>query len=292
MRAPDELISDEEVAINLLRNALQRAVDKRLGEKIGIAFSGGVDSSLIAALAKGKESKITLYSVGLENSHDVRQAIRAAELLGLKNYLRLKIVTQNEIEFFLPKVIKAIGSIDLTQISIGTPLFIAAERAHDDGIKIMLSGQGADELFAGYHRHAKAFEKGADVLHQEIIKGIKNIAEVDLRRDTAVTAANSIEMRTPYLDDDVIEIGLRIAPELKIRKTGEGYKNKYILRRLAEDVIPHEIAWKGKKAVQYGSGIHRALDKLSRAHGFRGIGRVKHYLISIAEKCDIPVEET
>lgn len=291
MRAP-ELITDEDIAINLLRDALRKAVDKRIGQKTGIAFSGGVDSSLIAALAKGKESKITLYSVGLENSHDVSQAIRAAELLGLKDCLCLRIVTQDEIESCLPKVIKAIGNVDTTQISIGTPLFIAAERAHDDGIKIMLSGQGADELFAGYHRHAKAFEKGADVLHQEIIKGMQNVGEADLKRDTAVTAANSIELRTPYLDDDVIEIGLRIAPELKIRKTGEGYKNKYILRRLAEDVIPHEIAWKEKKAVQYGSGVHRALDKLSRAHGFRGIDRLKCYLISIAEKCDIPVEET
>jgi len=288
MRAPDELISDENVAINLLRDALHRAVDKRMGQKTGIAFSGGVDSSLIAALAKG--SRITLYSVGLENSHDVRQATRAAELLGLKNCLRLKTITQNEIESLLPKVIKATGSPDPTQISIGTPLFIAAKKAHEDGIKIMLSGQGADELFAGYHRHAKAFEEGGDALHREIVRNVKNIAEADLKRDTAVTAANSIELRTPYLDDEVIKIGLRIAPGLKIRKDGEGYKNKYILRRLAEDVIPHEIAWKEKKAMQYGSGIHRALDKLSRAHGFRGIGRVKRYLVSIAEKYDIPLE--
>jgi len=291
MRAPDELISDEDVAINLLRDALYRAVDKRIGGKIGIAFSGGVDSSLIAALAK-ERSEVALYSVGLENSHDVHQARRAAELLGLKDCLCLRIVIQSEIESYLPKVIKAIGSVDPMQISIGTPLFIAAEKAHDDGIKIMLSGQGADELFAGYHRHAKSFEKGADVLHQEIVKGMQNVGEVDLKRDTAVTAANSIELRTPYLNDDVVAIGLRIAPELKIRKTGEGYKNKYILRRLAEDVIPHEIAWKEKKAVQYGSGIHRALDKLSRAHGFRGMGRVKRYLVSTARKCDIPVEET
>jgi len=291
MRAPDELISDEDVAINLLRDALCRAVDERLGRKIGIAFSGGVDSSLIAALAK-ESSEVALYSVGLGNSHDVHQAARAAELLGLKDCLRLKIVTQDEIEACLPKVIKAIGNVDPTQIGIGVPLFIAAEKAHDDGIKIMLSGQGADELFAGYHRHTKAFEKGADVLHQEIIKGMQNVGEVDLKRDTAVMAVNSIELRTPYLDDAVIEAGLKIAPGLKIRKMGEGYKNKYILRRLAEDIMPREIAWKEKKAVQYGSGIHRAMDRLSRAHGFRGIGRVKRYLISIAEKCDIPVEET
>jgi len=245
MRAPAALIRDEDVAINLLRDALCRAVDERLGGKIGIAFSGGVDSSLIAALSK-KRSEVALYSVGLENSHDVRQAARAAELLGLKNCLCLKIVTQDEIEACLPKVIKAIGNVDPTQISIGTPLFIAAKKAQDDGIKIMLSGQGADELFAGYHRHTKAFEKGAEVLHQEIIKGMQNVGEVDLKRDTAVMAVNSIELRTPYLDDAVIEVGLKIAPGLKIRKMGEGYKNKYILRRLAEDIMPHEIAWKVK----------------------------------------------
>ncbi len=291
MRALDELISDEDVVINLLRDALQRAVYERLEPKVGIAFSGGVDSSLITAMAK-ERSEVVLYSVGLEDSHDVRQAARAAELLGLKDCLRLKIVTQDEIEACLPKVIKAIGNVDPTQISIGVPLFIAAKKAHDDGVNVMLSGQGADELFAGYHHHITAFEKGADVLHQEVIKDIQNIAEVDLKRDTAVTAVNSIELRKPYLDDDVIKIGLRIAPELKIRKTGEGYKNKYILRRLAEDIVPRDIAWKEKKAMQYGSGIHRAMDRLSRAHGYRGAGRVKRYLISIAEKCNIPVEET
>lgn len=273
------MISDERTAIKLLGGALQKAVAERLAPKTGLAFSGGVDSSLISALAR---SGITLYSVGFEGSHDLQHAQYAAEVLGLDGKLHAKVITQKEIEEYIPDVIRSIKSTDPMAVEIGLPLFIATREAHDDDMKVMLSGRGADELFAGYQRYIRISENG--YLADEIKKDVKNLVEIGIDRDRALASANSIELRTPYLDRNVIEIGLQIAPELKIRKKDGSYMRKYILRRVAENIIPHELAWTEKRAMQYGSGVHRGLGKLARSCGFVGIGSVKRYIISIAKE--------
>ncbi|MCD5409411.1 MAG: asparagine synthase C-terminal domain-containing protein [Methanocellales archaeon] len=270
------MISDERTAIKLLGGALQKAVAEGLAPKTGLAFSGGVDSSLISALAR---SDITLYSVGFEGSHDLQHAQYAAEVLGLNGNLHAKIITQKEIEEHIPDVIRSVKGTDPMAVEIGLPLFIAAREAHKDGMKAMLSGQGADELFAGYQRYIRISEKG--YLADETKKDVKNLVEVGIDRDRAVASANSIELRTPYLDRNVIEIGLQIAPELKIRKKDGSYMRKYILRRVAENIIPHELAWMEKKAIQYGTGVHRELGRLAKSCGFRSTGC---YLASLAQE--------
>ncbi len=118
-------------------------------------------------------------------------------------------------------------------------------------------------------------------LADEIEKDVKNLVEIGVKRDHAVASANSIELRTPYLDRNVIEIGLQIAPELKIRKKDRTYMRKYILRRVAENIIPHELAWMEKKAMQYGTGVHRELGKLAISRGFES---TKCYLTSLAQE--------
>jgi asparagine synthase (glutamine-hydrolysing) len=258
------MISDEETAVKLLGSALQAAVTKMDGE--AVMFSGGVDSSLISALAR---NGITLYAVGLEGSHDLRHAEYTAELLDLEDNLRIKIITQKEIEENIPNVIHLVKSAEPMAVEIGLSVFIASKEAHNDGTRVMLSGQGADELFAGYQRYIRIFQEGKDALVREIRKDVENLVETGIQQDCRIASANSIELRTPYLDQNVIEIGLRISPELKIRKIGGSYKRKYILRRVAENIIPYELAWKEKKAMQYGTGLHRELGKLARAHGFR-----------------------
>lgn len=267
------MISDERTAIKLLGGALQKAVAEGLAPKTGLAFSGGVDSSLISALAR---SDITLYSVGFEGSHDLQHAQYAAEVLGLNGNLHAKIITQKEIEEHIPDVIRSVKGTDPMAVEIGLPLFIAAREAHKDGMKVMLSGQGADELFAGYQRYIRSLH-----LADEIEKDVKNLVEIGIDRDRAVASANSIELRTPYLDRNVIEMGLQIAPELKIRKKDGNYVRKYILRRVAENIIPHELAWMEKKAIQYGTGVHRELGRLAKSCGFRSTGR---YLASLAQE--------
>lgn len=262
-----ECIADEALASKALLDALERAVKKRCYHPCALAFSGGLDSSLIAALCREAE----LYSVGMEGSHDIKQTKKAAQLLGLSDKLHLHELTLDEVESAVPDVIRAIESRDPLKVSIAMPLFFASRDASNDGIRVMLSGQGADELFAGYKRYESM---NPSELESALRKDLDNIAENNLERDDAATMANAVELRVPYLDRVVVELALSIAPGLKIHNA----TRKYILRLAAGDVLPGELILKEKKAAQYSSGIYSALEKLARKNGYRGARAVGRYL--------------
>lgn len=267
-----ERIDDESTASEALFNSIERAVKKRCYSPCGIAFSGGLDSSLLAALNHEAE----LYSVGMEGSHDVQQTKKAADLLGSDNKLHLHELTMEEVESALPDVIRAVESSDPLKVSIALPLFFASKDARNDGIRVMLSGQGADELFAGYKRY-ESMKPGE--LESALRSDLDNIAANNLERDDAVTMANAVELRVPYLDKEVVELALRIAPQLKICN---GVR-KYILRLAAAKLLPEELAWKEKKAAQYSSGVYSALEKLAKKNGYRGDRFLGRYLEDLRE---------
>ncbi len=265
-----EQITDEALASLALFNAIECAVEKRHYEPCAVAFSGGLDSSLIAALSREAE----LYSVGMEGSHDVQQTKNAAFLLGLSDKLHFHELTTDELESAVPQVMRAIESSDPLKVSIAIPLFFTSNDAHSDGIRVMFSGQGADELFAGYRRYESL---NAHELESALRKDLDNIAANNLERDDAATMANGVELRVPFLDKEVVELALRIAPELKIHKG----MRKYILRLAAGKILPGELAYKEKKAVQYSSGIYSALLKLARKKGYSGERGLNRYLDKI-----------
>ncbi len=258
-----ERITDENKASKALYSALEIAVRKRILVPCAVAFSGGLDSSLIAALSREAD----LYSVGTAGSHDLKQAKKAASMLGLEEKLHFHELSTEEVESAVPLVIRAIESTDPGQVSIALPLFFASKDARNGGFRVMLSGQGADELFAGYKRYESLDARG---LESALRKDLDNIAENNLERDDAVTMANAVELRVPFLDRKVIEVALRIAPELKMHN---GVR-KYILRLAAGRILPPELAFKEKKAAQYSSGIYSALEKLSKKNGYaKEVGR-------------------
>ncbi|CAG0977518.1 asparagine synthase (glutamine-hydrolysing) [Methanosarcinales archaeon] len=265
--SPGEILAEEFAAKDLLFEAIERSVKKRQFVPCAIAFSGGLDSSLLTALCRDAK----LYSVGMAGSHDIDQTKKAAQLLGLSDNLHLHELTMDELETAIPAVIRAIESSDPMKVSIALPLFFASKDARFDGFRVMLSGQGADELFAGYKRYESmnSLELGI-----ALKKDLDNIAENNLERDDAVTMANSVELRVPYLDKNVVELALRIAPELKIHN---GIR-KYILRLAAGKILPDELAWKEKKAAQYSSGIYSAMEKIARKNGYRGERALGRYL--------------
>lgn len=265
--AAGERITDENTASKMLYNAIENAVKKRRYTPSALAFSGGLDSSIIAALCPQAE----LYSVGMAGSHDIAQTKRAAQLLGMEDKLHLHELTIDDVELALPDVIKAIGSCDPLKVSIAMPLFFASKDAHNEGIRVMLSGQGADELFAGYKRYESM--KPSE-LELALRKDLDNIAENNLERDDVVTMANAVELRVPYLDREVVELALRIAPELKVHNG----MRKYILRLAAKALLPHELVFKEKKAAQYSSGIYSALEKIARKNGYKGERALGRYL--------------
>jgi len=284
IKEPQKRISDEFEAVFHLKAVIEKALELRLTSASGIAFSGGIDSTFLAVLAKRINPAISLYTVGLPDSHDITQAKKAAEAIGMKDSLKIHILSVKEIETLVPRVIRATESVDPMKIAIGIPLYVVAKIARETGKRIILTGQGADELFAGYRRHEVFLEQGSEVIDREIYSDIKKISTVNLERDDMVTMANSVELRVPFLDKDVIKTGLAIIPELKVLKKDGFYIRKYILRKTAEYLLPPELLWKEKKAIQYGTGVQKILNKLAREADFsqRGEKHIEKYLRKIA----------
>jgi len=286
IKPPQKRISEEHEAALRLRAALEKAVELRLTSNSGIAFSGGIDSAFLAALAKKFNPASALYAVGLPDSHDIIQAENAAEAVGMKDSLKIHLLSLEEIEAAVPHVIYATESVDPMKIAIGLPLYIVAKTAKEDGKRVLLTGQGADELFGGYKRHEVFLEKGPQLLDREIYSDLRNISVINLERDDMVAMANSVELRVPFLDKEVINVGLAIRPELKVLKKDGLYTRKYIIRKAAEDLLPPELLWKEKKAIQYGTGVQKTLDKLARDAGFskKEGDHVEKYLRQVASE--------
>ena len=244
------------------RRLIEHAVEKRLpdkGTKIGILFSGGVDSTLLAFLCKKHGHDFICYTAALEEegmqpAPDFVSAKKVAEQLGFP----LKAITINieTVPDYLKKIVPLIEDTSVVKVGVALPFYLAAEQAKKDGVRILFSGLGSEELFGGYERHEKAQN-----INKECVSGLLKMYERDLYRDDVVMMAHTIELRLPFLDNELVEYAVKIPAEYKIR---DGIK-KYILREIAKDEgIPHDFAFRKKEAAQYGSRFDRALEKLAR----------------------------
>lgn len=158
------------------------------------------------------------------------------------------------------------------------PAYLAAEMAREDGIKVMLSGQGADELFAGYHRYLKFYQEQGEEAQKNLNTDINNLYQVNLQRDDAVTMASGVELRVPYLDLDVINMAMNIPMEYKIKGEDDQLR-KCILREVARDLgVPEENVKRPKKAAQYGSGIDKMLRRVLKDEDILKNEDIKFYI--------------
>jgi asparagine synthase (glutamine-hydrolysing) len=248
-----------------LKESLVNAVVSRLPKrKFGIMFSGGVDSSLIALLAKQHNADFICYAVGIKGAADIEAAKKAANLMKIP--LKFKIFTLKEAEKIIKKVTKivgpgtrtSLGECDSTltmKVGVGSVVYAAGILAKKDKINFLFSGLGSEEIFAGYERHISA----ADV-NKECWKGLKAMWKRDLTRDIPIAEKLRIKIATPFLDDDLIKTAMKIDGKEKINKK---YK-KVILRKISQELgLPKEIAWRKKKAAQYGSKFDRAIYRLA-----------------------------
>ncbi len=242
---------------------LRLSVIKRVEglQELGVIFSGGLDSSYLALLLKEMSEniplKITLYAVGAEGSQDVEAAIYASKFLNLD--LEICEVTEELIREALPDVVKAIGDDNLMKVGVGLTTYFATKMAARDGIKVAISGQGADELFGGYKRYLQSFVDGT--LNYDLRVDMSNMYHVNLERDDACSMLNGVELRLPFLDKKLVELVLNIPDNKKIVSMHDDMR-KSILRKLAfEEGLDYEIAYRPKKAAQYGTGIDKILRK-------------------------------
>ncbi len=285
---------DETAACEMITTTLSKSVIKYLAPNCAVLFSGGVDSSLITALAVRHVPDITLITVGFSGSNDVKWASTAAQLLGLENNLILKMIDLDDVGSTIPRVMEALDTVDPMAISLGVPLYIACTEAKNRNTDLLLTGQGADELFGGYHRYKEIAKGGASALHEAITADVARLPRRDILRDNTVAEVAGIKLAAPFLDPDMVELALSIPAALKVREFDGELVGKYILRRAAEGVVPAKIAWRDKKAMQYGSGVWAALGRLARQAGFKkqDKGYIRKYLYSVAGKNRIKLDVT
>ncbi|HEX7468510.1 MAG TPA: asparagine synthase-related protein, partial [Methanobacterium sp.] len=227
--------------------------------RIGIIFSGGVDSTIIAKITDDLGVDTTLYTVGHETSSDIKFAQKTAADMHLP--LKIKRLDVADVKRYTCLVLKAIEEFNIMKLGVGMPAYVASEMAASDGVRVVMSGQGADEIFAGYHRYIQYYIDKGENVQDDLIKDVNNLYHVNLQRDDAVTMANSVELRVPYLDPALVDFALKVPMEYKLDNKKDNLR-KCILREIAADIgVPMEIVRRPKKAAQYGSGINKILVK-------------------------------
>jgi len=264
---PPRTMSIEKAARRLQSLLLKSTMDKVSGlDNVAVAFSGGLDSTVLAFLAKTCTPQVHVVTVGLRGQPELKHAQAAAESLKLP--LHLATYTLTDVENALEKVLWLIEEPDMMKAGVAIPLFWTAKIASRIGCKVLLAGQGADELFGGYQRYLREYLcGGAESVHKSMFHDLVMSYETNFQRDNPVCAFHKVELRLPYIGREVIRFALSLPVNLKINSVDDPLR-KRILRYVARNMgIPEFIVERTKKAVQYATGVDKALKQLARRRG-------------------------
>jgi len=265
---------DVEHIAHELRLVLEESVAKWMvaDVEVGSFLSGGLDSSIIAAIAQkvrrdAGKGPLKTFAVGTEGSPDLAAARRVAEHIGSDH--REYAFTAKDVADNLPHVIYHLESADVDLVRSAVPTLFAARLARED-VKAVLTGEGADELFAGYAYH-HAYVDDPRALADELTRSLGTMHNINLQRVDRVTMAESLEARTPFLDRELIDFAQSVPAALKlcrtdpevVESTGETTE-KWILRKACADLLPPDLVWRKKAQFDEGSGAVDALDEALR----------------------------
>ncbi len=258
-----ETVKDNPTSIEDLHDALADAVHRQLMSDVpyGVLLSGGLDSSITSALAKKFAAKriesgdtqtawwpqLHSFSVGLEGSPDLAAAQKVAEHIGTVHH-EIKFTIQEGLDA-IREVIYHLETYDITTIRASTPMFLMARAIKALGIKMVLSGEGADELFGGYLYFHKA--PNAEEFHEETVRKLDKLHQYDCLRANKSLAAWGIEGRVPFLDKEFIEVAMRLNPKDKMITSDR--MEKWVLRKAFESYLPESVAWRQKE--QFSDGV-------------------------------------
>jgi len=258
---------DEDEAVKKIHSLLFRSVKERsVGlNRVSIAFSGGLDSSIIATMIGKCVKDVLLISVGLEGSRDLEDAERISREIGLP--FRAETYTISDVEETLPKVLWLIEEANALRAAICIPEFWLAEKSFKMGYRAIFSGQGSDELFAGYHKYLRSYSESFSAVEENLYYDTLRLHENSLEPKEKIYTFHNVEVRFPYVDYDLASFALSLPVTLKISSSNDPLR-KRILRKLAEYIgLPLEVYLKPKKAIQYGTGVSQALRKIAKKNG-------------------------
>ena len=248
--------------LNNLRSLLTESVHLRTMSDVrwGVLLSGGLDSSIVAAIAseycKAKGIVLSTFSVGLEGSQDLRAARQVATYLDTDHHEL--VYTVEEGIRALPDVIRSIETFDTTTIRASVPMYLLSRYIKSQGVKMVLSGEGADEVFAGYlYFHNAPSDKA---LQEELVRKVSRLHMFDCLRANKAMAAWGVEARVPFLDVRLVDYAMNIHPAHKNPKRNHRTE-KYILRKAFERALPHHLVWRRKEQFSDGVG-HGWIDGL------------------------------
>ncbi|KAF5751358.1 putative asparagine synthetase [Tripterygium wilfordii] len=249
----------------VLRHAFEDAVIKRLMTDVpfGVLLSGGLDSSLVASItarhlagtkaAKQWGAQLHSFCIGLEGSPDLKAAKEVADYLGTVHH-EFHFTVQDGIDA-IEEVIYHIETYDVTTIRASTPMFLISRKIKSLGVKMVISGEGSDEIFGGYLYFHKAPNK--EEFHRETCHKIKALHQYDCLRANKSTSAWGLEARVPFLDKEFIDVSMAIDPEWKMIKPEQGRIEKWVLRRAFDDeerpYLPKHILYRQKE--QFSDGV-------------------------------------
>ncbi len=258
-----EAVKDNETSIEEIRKALEAAVHRQLMSDVpyGVLLSGGLDSSVTSAIAKKYAQKriesddtteawwpqLHSFSVGLEGSPDLVAARKVAAHIGTVHH-EIKFTIQEGLDA-IKDVIYNLETYDITTIRASTPMYLMARVIKSMGIKMVLSGEGADELFGGYLYFHKA--PNAREFHEETVRKLNKLHMYDCLRANKSLAAWGIEGRVPFLDKEFMDVAMRINPQDKMIN-GERME-KWVVRKAFESYLPESVAWRQKE--QFSDGV-------------------------------------
>ena len=256
-------VKENETSIATIKEALEAAVHRQLMSDVpyGVLLSGGLDSSVVSAIAKkyaqkrvesGDETdawypQTHSFAVGLEGSPDLAAAQVVADHIGTVHH-EIKFTIQEGLDA-IKDVIYNIETYDITTIRSSTPMYLMARVIKSMGIKMVLSGEGADEIFGGYLYFHKA--PNAQEFHEETVRKLDKLHMYDCLRANKSLAAWGIEGRVPFLDKEFIDVAMRINPQDKMI-IGERME-KWVIRKAFEDMLPESVAWRQKE--QFSDGV-------------------------------------
>lgn len=249
-----------------LKTLLTDAINSSLKppDDFGVLFSGGLDSSILAAiLASLCSEPFPLFVTGITSAKDIPQARLSASHLDLP--LTIRIFTHDDVKEKLRQILSICGVVDLLHAELAISFFFATECASQNNVTTIFCGQGADELFGGYARHERHFiESGSETASVEMLSDLKKLQEVTLPCLQTIVNHFGLQLATPFSDTSLIEYSLNLPFSCKLTQSSDGVIRKQLLRHLAQELgLPSQVVNAPKRAVQYGSGVHRILTDLA-----------------------------